>query len=33
MMKMMGTVTDVLVTPLTYLELLAGFSGSPAPYC
>lgn len=25
MMKMMGTVTDLLVTPLSYLELLAGF--------
>jgi ABC-2 type transport system permease protein len=28
MMKMMGTITDVLVTPLTYLELLAGFIGA-----
>ena len=25
MMKMMGTITDILVTPLSYLEILSGF--------
>lgn len=28
MMKMMGTVTDLMVTPLSYLEMLAGFIGA-----
>jgi ABC-2 type transport system permease protein len=28
MMKMMGTITDLLVTPLSYMELLEGFIGA-----